>query len=116
MARFRELGAGWLHAFDGDFGKFIFYEFKVESGSSSIEQENYNINIYPNPSKDDIIISGDLSAFSEFIIVDNLGKIVLAEQINKNAISQKINIKSLAKGIYFVEIDDGKIIRKIVKQ
>ena len=24
MARFRELGAGWLHAFDGDFGKFIF--------------------------------------------------------------------------------------------
>jgi len=116
MARFRELGAGWLHAFDGDFGKFIFYEFKVGSSSSSIEQENYNINIYPNPSKDDIIISGDLSAFSEFIIVDNLGKIVLAEQINKNAISQKINIKSLAKGIYFVEIDDGKIIRKIVKQ
>ncbi|MGY8989885.1 MAG: peptide-N-glycosidase F-related protein, partial [Flavobacteriales bacterium] len=116
MARFRELGAGWLHAFDGDFGKFIFYEFKVESSSSSIEQEDYNITIYPNPSRGDIIISGDLSVFSEFKIVDNLGKVVLAEQITKNTISQKINIKSLAKGIYFIEIDDCKIIRKIVKQ
>ena len=116
MARFRDLVSGWLKSFDGDFGRFIHHEFKVESNSSSIEQENYNINIYPNPSRDDIIVSGDLSVFSEFSIVDNLGKVVLTEQINKNAVSQKINIKSLAKGIYFIEIDDGKIIRKIIKQ
>ena len=33
MARFRDLVSGWLKSFDGDFGRFIHHEFKVEDAT-----------------------------------------------------------------------------------
>ncbi|MBT3418477.1 MAG: T9SS type A sorting domain-containing protein [Flavobacteriales bacterium] len=117
MVRFREIGASWIKDdFELDFGKYLQYEFMVEQAISSVDNQDYNLTIYPNPATNHLIINGDLSNFSELVITDNLGKVVLSEVINKNSNSQKINIKSLAKGIYFIKIDDGKIIRKIVKQ
>jgi hypothetical protein len=117
MVRFREIGASWIkNDFELDFGKYLQYEFMVEQAISSVDNQDYNLTIYPNPATNHLIINGDLSNFSELVITDNLGKVVLSEVINKNSNSQKINIKSLAKGIYFIKIDDGKIIRKIVKQ
>ena len=60
MARFRELGAGWLKAFEGDFGRFIHHEFRTEDVLSSSEIKTKNIKVYPNPAINEIAVIGNL--------------------------------------------------------
>ena len=37
-------------------------------------------------------------------------------KIKQNNTTQKIDISNLSKGIYFISVDDNKIIKKVVKQ
>jgi hypothetical protein len=116
MARFREIGASWLKSFDGDFGRFIHHEFRIEDALSTSEIDDINISIFPNPANDKILVSGDLGNSSEITLTDNIGRIVSITKIDKNNTSHKIDISRLSKGIYFISIDDNKTIKKIVKQ
>ena len=116
IVRFRELGASWLKAFEGDFGRFIHHEFRTEDVLSSSEVDDINISIFPNPANDKILVSGDLANSSEIILTDNIGRIVSITNIDKNNTAHKIDIRRLSKGIYFISIDNNKIIKKIVKQ
>ena len=115
MARFREIGASWLKSFDGDFGRFIHHEFRVEDASSNSEINDINITIFPNPATNEIIVIGDLANSSKLILTDNIGRIVSAINIDKNNNTHKIDIRNLSKGIYFISIDDNKTIKKVVK-
>jgi hypothetical protein len=116
MVRFRELGAGWLKVFEGDFGRFIHHEFRTEGVLSSSDLDDINISIFPNPASDKILVSGDLANSSEIILTDNIGRIISITNIDKNNTAHKIDISRLSKGIYFISIDDNKTIKKIVKQ
>ena len=116
MARFRELGAGWLKAFEGDFGRFIHHEFRTEDVLSSSEIKTKNIKVYPNPAINEIAVIGNLTNSSELILTDNIGRIVSITEIDRNKTTHKINISNLSKGIYFISVDNNKIIKKIVKQ
>jgi len=115
MARFREIGASWLKYFDGDFGRFIHHEFRVEDALSNSEINDINITIFPNPATNEIIVIGDLANSSKLILTDNIGRIVSAINIDKNNNTHKIDIRNLSKGIYFISIDDNKTIKKVVK-
>jgi hypothetical protein len=116
IVRFRELGAGWLKVFEGDFGRFIHHEFRTEGVLSSSDVDDINISVFPNPASDKILVSGDLSNSSEIILTDNIGRIISITNIDKNNTAHKIDISRLSKGIYFISIDDNKTIKKIVKQ
>ena len=116
MARFREIGASWLKSFDGDFGRFIHHEFRVEDALSNSEINDINITIFPNPATNEIIVIGDLANSSKLILTDNIGRIVSAINIDKNNNTHKIDIRNLSKGIYFISIDNNKTIKKVVKQ
>ena len=116
MVRFREIGASWLKAFDGDFGRFIHHEFRIDNALSNSEIDDINISIFPNPANNKILVSGDLGNSSEIILTDNIGRIVSITKIDKNNTSHEIDISRLSKGIYFVSIDGNKTIKKIVKQ
>ena len=48
--------------------------------------------------------------------LDNIGRIVSITEIDRNKTTHKINISNLSKGIYFISVDNNKIIKKIVKQ
>ena len=75
------------------------------SVSSTIEQNNSDISIFPNPVKDNINIYGDYSSLS---IKDIYGKAIMSNINNK-----VIDISKLKAGIYFIDIKHGnQIIRK----
>jgi hypothetical protein len=116
MVRFREIEASWLKSFDGDFGRFIHHEFRVEDGLSNSEINDVDIKIFPNPATNEIIVIGDLANSTKLILTDNIGRIVSTINIDKNNNPHKIDIKNLSKGIYFISIDNNKIIKKVVKQ
>jgi hypothetical protein len=116
MVRFREIEASWLKSFDGDFGRFIHHEFRVEDGLSNSEINDVDIKIFPNPATNEIIVIGDLANSTKLILTDNIGRIVSTINIDKNNNTHKIDIKNLSKGIYFISIDNNKIIKKVVKQ
>ena len=113
MTRFREIGGGWFQNFDGDFGRSIYHEFRVDETSSVLEKNN-SIQIFPNPVKDEITVIGNLNPLSKIILKDKLGRVVKITHAN-NVISHKIDISSLANGVYFLSANN-KAIKKIVKQ
>ena len=61
-----------------------------------------------------VTVIGNLNPLSKIILKDKLGRVVKITHAN-NIISHKIDISSLANGVYFLSTDN-KAIKKIVKQ
>jgi hypothetical protein len=78
--------------------------------------DSYSVNIYPNPTTGELIISGELK-IEKIDILDITGKIVSSHQIT-TSLNHQINISHLSAGIYFVKINTeaGEIVRKVVKE
>jgi hypothetical protein len=80
---------------------------------------NKDIEIYPNPSNDIVLI--DYSKINEKVksieVIDMLGNEVLNESPNENQLS-KLNIDFLLNGIYLLKIrtENGDVVKKIIKQ
>lgn len=73
-----------------------------------------SVKLFPNPSKDVINVSSDLSGKISYSIRNTIGQNVRIGEIHGNAI---IDIKSLSNGIYFIEFKIGNDIQvmKIIK-
>ena len=75
-----------------------------------------DLEIYPNPSSDYIFIKSNKNNSSNYVVnlSDAAGKLMFSKAVNSN----KIDIKSLAKGIYFLTIKTERRIKsfKIVKK
>lgn len=61
------------------------------------------INIYPNPTKDKVFIK-NLKNITEIKIYDATGKLVINSKTN----SEMVNVSTLPKGIYFLEVQTAK--------
>jgi hypothetical protein len=72
-------------------------------------ENNSSVNIYPNPATD--IINIDVLKVTSVSIMDLNGKLILRSN------QKQIDVSSLAKGIYSVEIISGnnKVVKKLVK-
>ena len=69
----------------------------------------------PNPAKNQITLtipSELVNAITEIKVVDVSGKVVIEKQLSLNAITEKINIENLAKGIYVMELKTNTIDKK----
>ena len=71
-----------------------------------------DFNIYPNPTKDYLIIEQNNSLISDISITDMNGRIVYLQFISKG--NTQINISHLDKGIYFIKI--GNTYKKFIKK
>ena len=116
MIRFREIGASWLEAFEGDFGRSIHHEFRVENTTSMLNNNNSNFSIFPNPTTKEIIVHGNFKNSSNIYLTDNIGKNILSKKIDQKKSFITINMSNLSKGIYFISFDNNKLIKKVVKQ
>jgi hypothetical protein len=87
------------------------YEFQANL-SSEDDASNNNLMIYPNPTKDDIQISGNKKIIKNITLLNSNGKIVL----NDIKINEFIDLSDLPKGIYFIlfETTNGFINKKII--
>jgi len=82
------------------------------SDALSLEDSSFNkIYLHPNPSSDFVYIKGNDKEL-EIVVTDLLGKQIIKEQVSK-----KIDISTLEKGIYIVNITDGisSTTHKIIK-
>ncbi len=120
MVRFRGDGGPILKAFNADFGTNITHQFKI-AGTQNTENntEHLNWKIFPNPTKNNIIVEGFSEEKPEIVILDNLGREILKKKIEKaGIISEIINIGELENGIYFIKITNSKseITKKVIKK
>ena len=79
--------------------------------------ENLGIEFYPNPVKgNSLFVKRSSNDFNTVNIFSLLGQKVLNVQLNDNSLENTIDISSLKKGLYFVEISNGtqKGIKKII--
>ncbi len=73
------------------------------------------INIFPNPSRNSIILSvNGFNSKAKIKIFDLLGKIVYSERLNFSSVNQscKIDISNLEKGTYILKIEGDKMFSK----
>ena len=120
IVRFREDNGGPnLKVFNSDFGTNIIHQFTIGGNQNTSQKIHHNWKIFPNPTKNNLIIEGFSETKSEILIVDNLGKNVIKTTTTSSGfISETIDLKKLEAGIYFVKINNEKsqITKKVVKQ
>jgi hypothetical protein len=88
-------------------GNKIFYEY---TNLSAQNLQNSTLKLYPNPTSDFIFIE-NLKTNSSIKILDTSGKVVLNKKLSGNS----IDVKSLPKGIYFIQIEGLKPLKFIKK-
>lgn len=102
-----------LPAVQNMFNYFKKYQ-QIGSLTSNQNIEAGEVDIYPNPAKDYIYISGMGNDRINVKVVDVSGNKQIDKAIN---INEKIDISKLSKGVYFVIVGtpDHRVIRKFVK-
>jgi hypothetical protein len=85
--------------------------FVLDSGIDDVIHNK--INIYPNPTNDDIFIKSEFQ-ITKVEIYSLLGALTLLE----NNFNEKISVSALSKGIYMLKIytDNDIFIQKIIKE
>ena len=78
------------------------------------EIKNFEISIYPNPSRDIIFINSEIELFSFYELIDNQGRIVLSNALKGYQTS--VNLEAIAPGNYYLKIEEKKILVTVVKQ
>jgi hypothetical protein len=83
-----------------------------------IGDESGNIIFFPNPSKDEVFISGLSEVVNEARVVDTNGKITTVNLSNMGGGVFGLDIRALPNGIYILQVlSDQKVIqRKFVKE
>ena len=76
----------------------------VTGNLSTTETQKSNKQIYPNPAKDFIAIKNEKTENLSYQIFDVLGKIIMSGKSKSN---EKIDIQTLEKGNYFLQIQNG---------
>lgn len=91
--------------------------FSISQPLSTDDFISSKLAVYPNPANDIVTISNNASAVINFVeIVDLNGRVVSSHELN--ATEGQISISNLASGVYMLNIstDQGKAVKKIVKQ
>ena len=76
------------------------------------ENQHYLINYYPNPAIDFITLKSDFNNNEKYLILNNLGQIVLDGEIRNN--HEIINLSNLSSGIYVLKVKNNTL--KIIKK
>ncbi|MEX0595638.1 MAG: T9SS type A sorting domain-containing protein, partial [Candidatus Paceibacterota bacterium] len=91
----------------------INYTLNLSVGDASLN----SIKVYPNPTSDNLYISGSNLAINNIEVLDVNGRILKSVDF-ANLTEVSIDLSGLTNGVYIVSIksDEGTINRKIVKQ
>jgi uncharacterized protein YkwD len=89
----------------------------IEKDSFKEQFNTTGITLYPNPANDKITIRSDTDVLNSIRIIGLDGKVMIEKQI-KNLSSVEIEIDSLQKGLYIIEIETNenqKELKKLIK-
>ena len=79
------------------------------------EEYKFDFNIYPNPTSDNITLSGEFSSDAQGQVIDQTGRVLFTFAPQKDS---SVDVSSLENGSYFVKITDNNssITKTIVKK
>jgi hypothetical protein len=87
------------------------------SGTTSVKSYSSVANLFiaPNPATSELFVSA-LNHISKIQIIDALGKVVISHDANYS-LQTTINIQTLSKGVYFLQLNDGNkvVTKKFIK-
>jgi hypothetical protein len=84
----------------------------------SEENSNEDVIVFPNPASGELNVKTEnMEGLNEISIYDLQGRVVLTQKANRNTAIQKLNITSLVKGLYFIELksDKDRTTKKLIK-
>ncbi|GEM_PF-367676 len=89
----------------------------VNNTTGFSNKDELNINIYPNPTKDYIIIKSPF-AIKRIVLMNNYGIIQQVQKPGNGNTEFKLNLISLPAGIYFINIEgnNSQFTKSIIKQ
>ena len=112
----------WLNYFADDndcyFPLLLEYPEQASIYQNNLETFSFNdnqyslINFYPNPVVDFITLKSDFNNNEKYLILNNLGQIVLGGEIRNNL--ETINLSNLSSGIYVLKVKNNTV--KIIKK
>lgn len=84
---------------------------EINGKNINLESISTNLQLHPNPAKDELSISMDNTKLAVVELYDIYGARVLAIKKSSNALKHKINVESLRRGYYVVKVrlEDGTI-------
>jgi hypothetical protein len=111
FVRIEDINGNILKSFDPDFGRGLFYSFRLgEVSYVNDAQFEYLVNLFPNPAKDILTINSTVSfGDTEINLYDLLGNKLLS--INKfinEGNDIQLDISEFATGDYFLEFNNGE--------
>jgi len=114
---------GGVEVTDGqvDTATYIFTKDCDWTSVNTLTKDDQRINIYPNPADDvlQVYSAAGLKA-SQVVVYDIIGRKQSSQAINNNSEQTRVNIATLAPGIYMIQVQDetGSILttRKFVKK
>lgn len=97
------------------------YEAKITKGATTstdnINAENNDIDIFPSPADDFLMLRGDLSNYT-LDLISTTGKVL--QRIDESGTSARVNISNLLSGVYFLrmvnKVSNQVYIEKVIKQ
>jgi hypothetical protein len=109
-----------FNSFQADFGTSICQNFTVGEivGGTGTLEYGVDYNVYPNPAKNELTISGLLISQKDKTVrmYSPIGTLVYENTIRAGIEQHNINLAGFASGIYCVVIsnDDGQVVKKIM--
>jgi len=78
--------------------------------SVSENNDNRDFNLYPNPTNGNFVINSNFNIKS-IEVINVLGKVIYLNTENNFQNNYEIDLSAVMKGIYFVKLDNGELIR-----
>ncbi len=115
FVRFRQVGAGVVKTFEGDFGGTIVYNFTVDYPLSYEEfNDTYAVELYPNPANDKFTLAAGSISEAEVQLINQMGQEIEAP-MTTSLDEITFDASELPSGIYLVKLNyRGKLITKKV--
>jgi hypothetical protein len=90
------------------------------TGFKEVSNSALSLSIYPNPATNTLNIESSTN-FSQLIISDVLGNVVIRQQVYNKAVSVDVSglgSRKLSGGVYFVRVEseNGFVVKKFVKE
>jgi len=109
---------------ENDAGNLVYvcdYNYKYDTltytGNSHYAYDAVDLRMYPNPTSDELTISGNNATINELSVMDNVGKLVM-KQSGLNKKETKLDVTTLKSGVYFIKLatSKGVVVEKFVVQ
>lgn len=114
--RWRGVGSGSINTLENNFGDKLVLNFTVGGVLTVNEINDAYVNVYPNPSHD--LVNVELEGFKgeTLVALSTLDGKLVSETRLANVVGDdhvKFNLENHPKGIYFIQISDGNILKTV---